>query len=114
MAVVSSGYPIATRSAMRSASSVTKPRASPDVDEGSSRPRRAGSKAMPEVTRDALCDLELLLRPRDHVDQDAEERQEDHEERPPGLRPSAVVAAAEVVGEDHHEQRDPDQPGEED
>src|SRR6266550_9393978 len=51
---------------------------------------------------------------RDHVDEDAEQREEDHEQRPPRLAPSRHVGTAEDVREDHDQQPHPDHPGEED
>jgi hypothetical protein len=54
------------------------------------------------------------LRPDDHVHEDPDQRQEDHEERPARLRPARVVRAPEVVDQDHDQQRDEDHPREED
>ncbi|WP_370417933.1 hypothetical protein [Streptomyces sp. QH1-20] len=48
----------------------------------------------------------------DHIDEDAEERQSDHEDEPPCLGPSAEGVVAEYVCDDPEEQEDPQDPHE--
>ena len=50
---------------------------------------------------------------RDQVDEDAEERQDDHEDDPEHLRAAADVAAPEDVDEDGDQEPEPDHPEEE-
>src|SRR5206468_4231132 len=50
----------------------------------------------------------------DEIDEDPEERQDDHEERPTGLRPAADVVTAEQVAEHGKEEPEEQNPGEED
>src|SRR5262249_17955395 len=50
---------------------------------------------------------------RDEVDQHAEVRQDDHEDAPQRLAPSAEVVAAEDVAEHDDQQPDPDEEAEE-
>src|SRR4030095_8140021 len=45
------------------------------------------------------------LRPRDHVDQDPEERDDEDQQEPTGLRPSREVVASEEGGENTHAER---------
>src|SRR5262245_13700192 len=55
---------------------------------------------------DHLLVLLRHLRPRDHVDQQADERQDEDQQDPPGLAQPGDVVAPEDVGEDRDE--DPD------
>src|SRR5512144_191500 len=57
--------------------------------------------------------LTHLVAPGDEVHEDAEVRQEDHEDDPDGFGDAPQVAAAEDVGEDHDQQPDPDEEQEE-
>src|SRR4029079_13861467 len=50
----------------------------------------------------------------DQVDEDAEERDEDHEDDPEHLREARGVVPAEEVAEDGDEKPEPDDPGEDD
>src|SRR5215472_525780 len=62
-----------------------------------------------------LADAPFLHRaaPGDQVNQDTEERQDDDEDEPEGLGPSAQVLAAENVEDNPEEQEDPQHPEEE-
>src|SRR5580765_4179778 len=71
---------------------------------------QAGRSGGPRRAHDTF----RFRRARDHVDQYADQRQEDDKECPSRLGPAGVIAPPEVVRQDQDQEPDPDDPCEED